>query len=412
VDRVIFKNAASLLLIQAANFLLPLVTFPYLVRVLGPANFGLLAFAFAVVAYGVLLVDYGFNLSASKRIAEARNDRAKVAQIFWSVSWAKALLGLLAFAAVIVASLAVPQLAEMRMVLLAATPMILGSLLFPGWLFQGLERMAVTSAFTIGSQALVVPLTFWLVRDAGDTWLATLIRACAPAVAGLASLAWLYRHRLVEWQPPCWADTRRALAEGWHIFISTAAISVYTTSNQVLLGFLCGPLQVGYYAAADRVRAAAQGVSSVLSNSVYPRVSALMHTNRPAALALVRKLMVIQGGATFLGGCALWLVAPSIVSLLMGPAFQPSVTVLRWMAFVPFIVSLSNVFGIQLMLPLGMTKAFGTILIGSAVFNLIALLPLAVVLGATGGAVAMLITETVVTIAMARYLWRRRSVMR
>lgn len=412
MDRVIFKNAASLLLIQAANFLLPLVTFPYLVRVLGPANFGLLAFAFAVVAYGVLLVDYGFNLSASKRIAEARNDRAKVAQIFWSVSWAKALLGLLAFAAVIVASLAVPQLAEMRMVLLAATPMILGSLLFPGWLFQGLERMLVTSAFTIGSQALVVPLTFWLVRDAGDTWLATLIRACAPAVAGLASLTWLYRHRLVEWQPPCWADTRRALAEGWHIFISTAAISVYTTSNQVLLGFLCGPLQVGYYAAADRVRTAAQGVSSVLSNAVYPRVSALMHTNRPAALALVRKLMVIQGGATFLGGCALWLVAPSIVSLLMGPAFQPSVTVLRWMAFVPFIVSLSNVFGIQLMLPLGMTKAFGTILIGSAVFNLIALLPLAVVLGATGGAVAMLITETVVTIAMARYLWRRRSVMR
>lgn len=150
----------------------------------------------------------------------------------------------------------------------------------------------------------------------------------------------------------------------------------------------------------------------MLSNAVYPRVSALMYTDRPAALALVRKLMVIQGGATFFGGCALWLVAPSIVSLLMGPAFQPSVTVLRWMAFVPFIVSLSNVFGIQLMLPLGMTKAFGTILIGSAVFNLIALLPLAVVLGATGGAVAMLITETVVTIAMARYLWRRRSVMR
>lgn len=410
MDRVIFKNAASLLLIQAANFLLPLVTFPYLVRVLGPANFGLLAFAFAIVAYGVLLVDYGFNLSASKRVAEVRDDRAKVAQIFWSVSSAKALLGLLAFAAMIVASLAVPQLAEMRMVLLAATPMILGSLLFPGWLFQGLERMSVTSAFTIGSQALVVPLTFWLVRDAGDTWLATLIRACAPAVAGLASLTWLYRHRLVEWQPPCWADTRRALAEGWHIFISTAAISVYTTSNQVLLGFLCGPLQVGYYAAADRVRTAAQGVSSVLSNAVYPRVSALMYTDRPAALALVRKLMVIQGGATFFGGCALWLVAPSIVSLLMGPAFQPSVTVLRWMAFVPFIVSLSNVFGIQLMLPLGMSQTFSRIVMSSALLNLLLFIPLALCLQAEGAAIALLLTETVVTACMGLHIkrWRRQ----
>lgn len=411
MDRVILKNAASLLLIQGANFLLPLVTFPYLVRVLGPANFGVLAFSFAIVAYGVLLADYGFNLSASKRIAEVRHDRAQVAQIFWSVSSAKALLGLLAFGVLIAASLVVPQLADMRVVLLAATPMILGSVLFPGWLFQGLERMSVTSTFTISSQVLVVPLTFWLVQDADDTWLATLIRACAPGAAGAASLAWLYRHRLVAWQPPRWADTRRALAEGWHIFISTAAISVYTTSNQVLLGFLCGPLQVGYYAAADRIRTAAQGVSSVLSNAVYPRVAGWMHSDRPKALALVRQLLFIQGSSTFVGGCVLWIAAPYIVQLLMGPAFGSSITVLRWMAFVPFIVSLSNVFGIQLMLPLGMTKAFSRILIGSALFNLALFLPFALTAGARGAATALLLTEVLVAGAMATHLWRSRRAL-
>lgn len=290
--------------------------------------------------------------------------------------------------------------------LLAATPMVLGSVLFPGWLFQGLERMSMTSAFTIGSQALVVPLTFALVHRAEDTWLATLVRACAPTVAGIASLVWLYRERIVGWHRPRWSDTRRALADGWHIFVSTAAISVYTTSNQVILGFLCGPLQVGYYAAADRVRSAAQGVAGVLSNAVYPRVAALMHNDRPAALALVRKLMLLQGTATFLGGCVLWLAAPLIVSLLMGPAFGPSIGVLRWMAFVPFVVSLSNVFGIQLMLPLGMTTAFSRILMGSAAFNLAAFIPLALHWGATGAAVAMLMTETAVTAAMAWHLQR------
>lgn len=92
MDRVILKNAASLLLIQGANFILPLVTFPYLVRVLGPSNFGVLAFSFAVVAYGVLLADYGFNLSASKRIAEIRGDRRMLSKTFWSVLTAKAQL--------------------------------------------------------------------------------------------------------------------------------------------------------------------------------------------------------------------------------------------------------------------------------------------------------------------------------
>jgi O-antigen/teichoic acid export membrane protein len=400
LDRVILRNAGSLLLIQGANFLLPLLTFPYLVRVLGPSNFGVLAFAFAVVAYGVMLADYGFNLSASKRIAEIRDDRPHVAKIFWSVSSAKALLGGLAFLMLVAASVLVPRLADIRPVLLAASPMILGSVLFPGWLFQGLERMSATSIFMIGAQALVVPLTFWLVKEPDDTWLATLIRACAPAAAGLAALAWLWRQRLVDWQRPVWADTRLALAEGWHIFISTAAISVYTTSNQVLLGFLCGPLQVGYYAAADRVRTAAQGVSSVLSNAVYPRVSALMRSDRPQALKLVRKLLLIQGAATLAGGCILWLGAPYIVSLLMGPAFEPSIAVLRWMAFVPFIVSLSNVFGIQLMLPLGMTRAFSRIVMGSAAFNLLLFVPLALHSGAVGGATALLLTEVGVTIAM------------
>ena len=407
MDRVILKNAGALLLIQGANFLLPLLTFPYLVRVLGPSNFGVLAFAFAVVAYGVMLADYGFNLSASKRIAEVREDRLQVARIFWSVSSAKALLGGLAFLMLVAASVLVPHLADIRPVLLAASPMILGSVLFPGWLFQGLERMSATSLVTIGAQALVVPLTFWLVQDPGDTWLATLIRACAPGTAGLAALVWLGRQRLVVWQRPRWADTRLALAEGWHIFISTAAISVYTTSNQVLLGFLCGPLQVGYYAAADRVRTAAQGVSGVLSNAVYPRVSALMRSDRPQALTLVRKLLLIQGAATLVGGCVLWMGAPYIVRLLMGPAFEPSIEVLRWMAFVPFIVSVSNVFGIQLMLPLGMTQAFSRVVMGSAALNLALFVPLALHSGAAGGATALLLTEVGVTVAMGWIVSRR-----
>lgn len=412
MDRIILKNAASLLLIQGANFLLPLVTFPYLVRVLGPANFGVLAFSFAVVAYGVLLADYGFNLSASKGIAEARHDRRQLTSIFWSVLTAKALLAAMSLAALVAATWLIPQLAAIRPVLLAATPMVLGSVLFPGWLFQGLERMSMTSTFSIGSQALVVPLTFALVHRPEDTWLATLIRACAPAVAGLASLGWLYRQRVIGWHRPCWTDTRGALVEGWHIFVSTAAISVYTTSNQVILGFLSGSLQVGYYAAADRVRSAAQGVAGVLSNAVYPRVAALMSTDRSAALQLVRRLMLVQGAATFVGGSVLWLAAPHIVELLMGPAFEQSVAVLRWMAFVPFIVSLSNVFGIQLMLPLGMTGAFSRILMGSAMLNLVVFVPLVLHWGATGAAMAMLLTETAVTLAMALHLRRRVRLVR
>jgi len=404
MDRLILKNAASLLLIQGASFLLPLVTFPYLVRVLGPESFGAMNFAAAITAYGALLADYGFNLSGSKLIAEARNDQNEINRIFWSIMSAKLLLAVIALALLLMACELAPPLQKIKGLVLAATPAILGAVLFPGWLLQGLERMSLTSFAAIGAQSLVIPFTFWLVHSPLDTPIAVFIRTSAPALAGATLLLWLTKTGVIRWRPLSWRNTYEALADGWHVFISSAAINLYTTSNQVILGFLCGTAQVGYFVAADRIRAAAQGLAGVLSNAVYPRVAAMMKTQRREAFRLAFRLMLIQGTTTFAGGVILWFASPYIVRLLMGPAFEASIPVLRWLAFVPFVVSLSNVFGIQLMLPLGLTKPFSRTLMASAVINFFLFVPLSLVSGASGGAAAMLLTECFVSVAMAIYL--------
>ena len=81
----LFENIASLSVLQAVNYILPFVTVPYLVRVLGPDRFGLVAFAQAVMQYFIIFTDYGFNLSATREIASHRGDKQRVAQVFSTV---------------------------------------------------------------------------------------------------------------------------------------------------------------------------------------------------------------------------------------------------------------------------------------------------------------------------------------
>ena len=384
MNSTIAKNTAALLLVQAANLLLPLVTFPYLTRVLGPETFGGMALSTAVVSYFVLLADYGFNLSATKRIAASGQRADLISEIFWSVLGAKVGLVVLGLLLLWIAVAAIPRLHDIQFLIAATAPLLLGSLLFPQWLFQGIERMSVVSISVILSRATMIPFTFALVHGPDDVWKAALINSSTTAFSGLISIGFIVRLRMITWCAPSVGKIIEALRDGSHVFVSTASISLYSTTNTVLLGFIAGDTAVGYFAAADRLRAACSSLISPLSNAVYPRVNALMVNERREAFALIRQLLWIQGAATMVISAGLFVFAPLIVNLVLGSQFTGAVTVLRWMAAIPFLVGLSNVFGVQAMLSVGMKREFSYILLASGLVNLMILVPLAQMAGAVG----------------------------
>jgi O-antigen/teichoic acid export membrane protein len=398
----------ALSVLQAANMALPLATLPYLFRVLGPSHFGAYVFAQAVIAYLVLLADYGFNWSATADIARVQNDHDAVTRIFWRTQAAKALVACAGLVLLVLGVLLVPKMIELRPIMFATFPFVIGTVLFPQWLFQGLERMFFITVSTLSARVLVIPLTYLLVHSPDDTWLAALINSMSTVVAGIVAHALIVRARMISLWMPSANEVMEAFREGWHVFISTAAVSLYTTTNSVLLGFLAGNVTLGYFGAADKIRNAAQALIGPLSNALYPRVNALFAEDAAKAYALVRKALYSMSAIMLAISAMLWAGAPLIVRLAMGPQYAPAVDVLRWMAFVPLLVSLNNVLGLQMMLPLGMKKKFSEILLGSGVFNVALLVPLAIRLGAQGAAMSVLATEVLVTGCMALYLIRKR----
>jgi O-antigen/teichoic acid export membrane protein len=404
----ILRNIFALSVLQAANMVLPLATLPYLFRVLGPSHFGAYVFAQAVVAYLVLLADYGFNWSATGEIARVQNDRNAVTRIFWKTQAAKTLVACAGLALLVLGVLLVPKLIELRPIMFATFPFVVGTVLFPQWLFQGLERMFLVTVSTLSARLLVIPVTYLVVHSPDDTWRAALINSMSTVVAGIVSLTLIARTRLISLWLPSVNDVIGAFRDGWHVFVSTAAVSLYTTTNSVLLGFLAGNVTLGYFGAADKIRNMAQALIAPLSNALYPRVNALFAEDTAKAYALVRKALYSMSAIMLAISVMLWAGAPWVVRIGMGPQYAPVVDVLRWMAFVPWLVTLNNVFGLQMMLPLGMKKRFSEILLGSGVFNVALLVPLSIRFGAQGAAMAVLATEALVTGSMALYLIQKK----
>jgi len=405
---IISRNIFSLAGVQIANLVLPLVTLPYLLRVLGVEQFGVYVLCQAVIAYAVVITDYGFNLSATARMAQAQGKVQTINSIFWSVQAAKLILALLALGLLALVVVSVPQFRSSWSVMLASTPAVFGAVLFPQWLFQGLERMGFIAVCTVAARSLAIPVTFWSVQSTQDTWLAALVQSSGPVVAGLLACGFIWHRQLIGWTPPRWLDVRQAYSDGWHLFLSTLAISLYTNTSAIVLGLLASHSAVGLFSAADKIRLACQSVITPLSSAVYPRVTALMAQNQNAGLALVRQVLLIQGGLTFGISCGLWLLAPWAVQFIMGEQFDTAVYVLRVLSPLPFLVGLSNVFGIQTLVPLGLKKSFSRIVMASGLVNLVLLLVFVPRWEAEGAAAAVLLTEGLVTLVMAMVLRKNK----
>ncbi|WP_413294131.1 flippase [Bdellovibrio sp. HCB185ZH] len=402
-------NTLYLFIVQGSTYLLPLITFPYLTRILGPAGFGTLAFAQATVQYFILFTDYGFNLSASRLVAHHRNDPVELTKIFWSTFFAKLGLSLISFLLLVPLLFIVDAYSAIKPILLCYFLGVIGNVLSPIWFFQGMEKMRPLTISSLVSRGLIIPLTFFLVKSPSDLVLAALLQGCANLLAGFAGMTLVYLDKSIQRTYFNLKEIWDALKDGWHVFISTAAISLYTISTTVILGFIAGPAAVGLFNAASTIKNAASYLITPFSQALYPRVNALYKSNYNEAIQLLRKALVLQSSVALCASLGILIFAELIEKIVLGPSFVGVALLIRILAFAPFLIAISNILGIQTMLTHGYKKEFSLILLISGAANLILLFPLGHAFQATGAAVSVLVTETLVTTLMAIFLKKKNN---
>lgn len=400
----LLKNFTSLSILQLSNYLFPLFILPYVVRVLGPDKYGLVQFAAAFNSYFLILCDYGFGLTGARMISQNRNDHQNLSRIFTSIVIIRLLLFVLSFMLITVVVFSFERFILEWQVFLLSSGIVFGSTLFPLWFFQGLEQMKYITILQIAIRIVSIIFIFILIQSSADYIIFVLINSSTQIVIGIAGvIIAVTKFKIIIYFPRI-NQIVRILKEGWNIFLSSIWINLYTTSNTFILGLLTNDSIVGYYAAADKLRIAFQGVHSTLSLSVFPFVNQLVKESYEKFINFNRMLIKLGGLGGFIVSLVLFIFAYDITDLVLGQNFSPSGDLLRIISLLPLIISLSNVFGIQTMLPLGYDKSFNKIIVIAAIIHLPMLFILTTYFMATGVAYSVVLTETIVTVGMFVFL--------
>jgi PST family polysaccharide transporter len=414
--KIILSNSLYLYLIQGLNYLLPLLTLPYLLLTLSTESFGKYSYAFAFSQFIILFVDFGFNLTATKKIAENVDNEHKVKDIFWNILIVKFVFFLIAALVTIIATLFIDKLFEYREGIWISLTMVFGTVLFPIWWFQGLNKMKTLSLINACSKLLSYPLIFFLVKDKEDAGMAIFIQSLAILLAGLISIAYVYKNYRYYFKNFSFSTHPRNYMDeikgSWPIFLSNSAISLYTNSLTLLLGFFSTPYNVGLFAAIERiVRVICFGVLGPINQACFPLLARLKQTDFAKAKKIF-KMVLLGVTATMMVSFVSFIFFESwIVSkFLIGFDSNASYLLLLFMTMI-FPIALGGVGGQLGLLALGNEmhkRKFSSIYLITGFLSIPCSILAIFYYQITGAIYSMLTVETVIFLVIFYYVKKYR----
>ena len=403
------ENIISLYGLQFVNYILPLISMPYLVLILGPEIYGEVIYALTVVGYFTLLVDYGFNLTGTSAVARVKNDSEKLRKIFTSVLCIK--LGFILISAILIFFIyhIYGSLNLHIGIFLMTFCIVFTNVLFPTWFLQGLEEMKFLTLCNITSRILFTIAIFWVVKNERDAIYVPMLNFFGAIISGVVSIIYLRKklgHLLIKIGSK---DINKYLKEGFGVFVSTISISFYTLSVTLILGILETKEAVGYYGAADKLVQALKALSIPIATALYPVISYKLSKNQQLGIAYAirngKKLWLVMGILALIS----FFSAELIVNLIFGIEFQQSIVLLRILSIVPFLVSVSNVLGIQIMLNIDLKKEFTAAVSSISIIGLCLTYVLINNYGMIGAAISVVIIEAIVALTFYIILKQKLS---
>jgi len=393
--KILFSNFCSLSVLQGVNYVLPLITFPYLVRVLGVEKFGLVAFAQAFVQYFVILTDYGFDLSATREISIHREDKQKISEIFISVLTIKFALMVLSLILLSVIVFSFSKFKSDWQLYFLAFGMIFGQVLFPVWLFQGMERMKYMVFLNMASKFFFTVLIFIVIRETADYIYVPLVNSLGFIIAGILGQWLAFRNFGIRLRLPTTVCLWSHFKNSTQFFLSRVSVAIYTSSNVFFLGLFTNNTVVGYYSAAEKIYLAFQCVYQPLTNAIYPYMA--KHRDVAVYKNIFKLSLVLNTVSCIL----LFIFSRPLVALVFGNDFYPSVTILRIFSIALLFLVPAVLLGYPFLAAMGFSQYANGSVIAASFFHL-AVLAIASVCGISGLIVAVLVVITTIFILALR----------
>lgn len=387
------RNYLYSLLQQFVSVALPLVTVPYLSRVLGPEGLGIVAFSGSIVQYFTLFGGLGLALYGNRAVAQVRNDLGLRSQTFWEIFTLRAACTTVAFLCFFLLLL-IFNPAQLE-VYLVQSVLILSAALDLSWLYIALEDFRKIAIRNVIIRLIGLILIFLLVRKTGDFVKYALIAVITELLG--QGIYWVQIRKLV--QGPHWHDLKwkNHITPTLGLFVPQLAIQVYVVLDKTMLGLLSSVTEVAIYAQPEKIIKTLLMLITTLGTVMLPRMAHLYANKQETAFKdyAIKSLLFTSYG-TFLIASLAYATSSTFIPLFLGDQFSASARVFQILSPIIIFIGISNVLGIQMLIPMGKERLLSFSVISGAFANFSGNLFLIPRYGAIGAAISTVGAEFLV----------------
>ena len=287
-----FENISCLTFLYAFNMLVPFFTYPYVIRVLGTELYGGIVFAQAIVMYFSLIIDFGFNISATKSISENIGDRKKVSEIVSSVLLLKFFLWVICLLFLFVSMLAFSELKNNKLLYIFAFTMTFRDLLFPQFYFQGIEKMKYITLINVFVRSLFLVSVFLIIKEQSDYLKLPLLNGIGALLGGIISLYIVFVKEKVRFSLPSKEIIKSYFKDSFVIFSTKISYHFRDRTSLILVGVIFSKAVVTYYDLAIKIIGLFVTIYQSVPSATLPR---LIMTKNANFAKITFRLTIIAG---------------------------------------------------------------------------------------------------------------------
>lgn len=366
--KALASNFGYLMIMQVTGYVFPLLTIPYLARVIGVEGFGKIAFAAAVIVWFQTITDWGFSYTATRDVARNRDNLEKVSEIFSNVLWAKSLLAIISFIVLFVLTESLPYLKENQILLFITFLLVPAKILFADWFFQAIEKMKFITVFDLISKVIFTACIFKFVEKRSDFILQPLFLSLGSILVGLVSFYLIVFRWKVKILSPKWQEIIIIIRNSKDVFINNLLPNLYNSFSIVLLGVWGGGVASGIYDAGRKFVGITHSFMSIFIRVFFPYLSRRIDKHSIFAK--------IHLSIAALGSLILFMAAPYLIKIFFTEEFYEAILVLRVSSISIFLIALSQVYGTNYLIIQGHTKTLRNITFIYSIIGFIISFPL------------------------------------
>lgn len=379
---------------QLLTLILPLITAPYISRVLGPKGVGEFSFTYSIITWFTLITSIGIAYYGDRQVAYVRNDRYLLSKTFYELQIIKIVMTIISLMIFIIF---INIYQQYTFLLWLQTINIFSSAIDISWLYMGLENFKITVTRNTIVKVLTVILIFSCIHDSSDTWLYIIIVALANFLGNLT--LWpslkkiLVRVNIKDIHP------FKHLGESLILFLPSIATKIYLNLNKTMLGVIAGATAAGFYQNSDNL------VQIVISIVTATGTVVLPHAANEFSKGNFNKIKeLLYNSFDFISFLAFPMafglagIANHLSILFYGSKFAPVGPIMMLESIIIILVGWSNTVGIQYLLPMKKTADYTRSLVISAVFSMVVSIPLILVWGLYGAMITTVLSEGIVTL--------------